>query len=84
MTRSVAGINAKIRDIAKVPAAEMLRRHGPTRGQLMGLRLRQQWPARRASRPEMSARQCFRVQELVPQLGRERALARVLAQGSRL
>jgi hypothetical protein len=64
--------------IAKVPFAEMLRRHGLTRGQLMGLRLRQHWPARRDSYPEMSARQYFRVQKLVPRLGREQALARVL------
>lgn len=65
--------------IANVALAEILRRHGLTRGQLMGLRLRQQWPARRESYPEMSARQYFRVQKLVPRLGRAQALARVLS-----
>jgi hypothetical protein len=70
--------------MSNVPFAEMLRRHGLTRGQLMGLRQRQQWPARRESYPEMSARQYFRVQKLAPQLGRAQALARVLGQGSRL
>lgn len=64
--------------IAKVPLAEILSRHGLTRGQLMGLRLRQRWPARRESYPEMSARQYFRVQKLVPHVGRAQALARVL------
>ena len=69
--------------IANVPLAEMQRRHGLSRGQLVGLRLRQHWPARREFYPEMSARQYFRVQKLVQHLGRGQALARVLPPAAR-
>ena len=69
--------------VAKVPFAEILQRHGLTCGQLSGLRWRFGWPARRESYPEMSARQYFRVQKLVPHVGRAQALARVLTPRSR-
>ncbi len=62
----------------KVPFAEILSKHNLTRGQLMGLRFRFKWPARRETYPEMSARQYHRVRRLAPTLGREKAIATVL------
>lgn len=64
---------------ANVPFAEILTRHGLTRGQLMGLRQRQVWPPRREPYPEMSARQYFRARKLAPKIGREKAIQQVLA-----
>lgn len=64
---------------ANVPFAEILTKHGLTRGQLMGLRRRQCWPPRREPYPEMTARQYFRARKLAPKIGREQAIHRVLA-----